>query len=290
MITITGATGQLGGGVIDNLIQKGCNTSNITALVRSEEKGQTLKDKGVAIKIGNYNDYNALVEAFKGTEKLLFISSSEMENRTQQHINVVNAAKEAGVKHIFYTSIQRQSDSPDSPINFVTNSHIATEKAIKESGMTYTMLRNNLYMDILPWILGEQVFETGVFYPAKEGKIAFTLRSDIAEAIANALLSDTHENKEYNISNLHSMSFSEVADHLSTIAGKPINYISPSVEDYKNALVGAGAPEMVVNMLAGFAIGIEKGELVTGQSDLPELLGREAASYKDFLNGLYAKK
>ena len=290
MITITGATGQLGSGVIENLIQKGLNTSNITALARSQEKAKALKDKGVNIKIGNYHDYPSLVEAFKGTTKLLLISSSEMENRAQQQIKAVNAAKEAGVQHILYTSIQRQSDSSDSPISFVLNSHIETEKAIKESGMKHTLLRNNLYMDTLPWILGEAVFETGVFYPAQEGKIGYTLRSDIAEATANILLGDNHENKEYNISNPHSLTFREIAEHLSTIAGKTINYISPSVEAYKSTLVGAGVPEMFVNMLAGFAVGIEKGELVSGETDLPDLLGREAVSYKEYLDSLYTQK
>lgn len=290
MIAITGATGQLGSGVIENLIQKGQNPSNIVAMARSEEKAQTQKDKGVNIKIGNYNNYNSLVEAFKGIDKLLLISSSELENRAQQQINAVSAAKEAGVKHILYTSIQRQSDSPDSPISFVTNSHIETEKAIKESGLNYTILRNNLYMDILPWVLGEKVFETGVFYPAQDGKTAYTLRSDIAEATANILLGDNHENKEYNISNTHSLSFQEVADQLSVISGKTIAYVSPTVEVYKSTLVGAGAPEMVANMLAGFAMGAVQGEFLAGNSDLPELLGREAVSYKDFISGLYAQK
>lgn len=289
MITITGVTGQLGTAVVDFLIEKGLNPSEISGLARSEEKAQVLKDKGVNIKIGNYNDYSSLVEAFKGTEKLLLISSSEMENRAQQQINAVNAAKEAGVEHILYTSIQRQSDSYDSPINFVTVSHIETEKAIKESGMNYTLLRNSLYMDILPWVLGEKVFETGVFYPAQDGKTAYTLRADIAEATANILLSDNHENKAYNISNPHSLSFQEVANHLSEIAGKAINYISPTVDVYKSTLVDAGAPEMVADMLAGFALGAVQGELVAGDSDLVQLLGREPVNYKTFLNTLYAQ-
>lgn len=290
MIAITGATGNLGSAVIEFLIQNGTAPSNIIALARSKEKAQGLAEKGVVIKIGDYNQYPTLVEAFKGASKLLLISSSDIENRIQQQQNAVNAAKEAGVQHILYTSIQRQSDSPASPINFVTHSHIATENAIKESGMNYTLLRNNLYMEILPWVLGEQVFETGVFYPAQEGRIAYTSRSDMAEATANILQGGEHENKEYNISNPHSLSFGEVAQHLSEISGKTINYISPSFETYKTTLVGAGVPEMAVNMLGGFALGAEKGELVAGNSDLPALLGRDAVTYKEFLNGLYAAK
>jgi NAD(P)H dehydrogenase (quinone) len=288
MIVITGATGQLGSGVIENLIQKGFNPSSITALVRSEEKGESLKAQGVRIAIGDYDNNTSLENAFKGADKLLLISSNDIENRTQQQIHVVNAAKKSGVKHILYTSIQRKTDSPDSPISFVLDSHMATEKAIQESGLSYTILRNNLYMDILPWILGENVFETGIFYPAQEGKVAFTLRADMAEATANLLMSSDYENKEYTISNPHSLSFSEVAEYLSDLGGKPVVYISPDVETYKNILTGAGVPQMAVDMLAGFAVGAAKGELVAGDSDLPKLLGRDAVSYKDYLNGVYA--
>lgn len=135
----------------------------------------------------------------------------------------MQAAKDSGVKYILYTSIDRVNDSPDSPINFVLNSHLETEKAIKESGLGYTILRNNLYMDMLPWVLGTNVFDTGIFYPAAEGKIAYTMKSDMAEAIANVIMNDSLENKEYIISNSFAMSFNDVAEYLSTIAGKKIN-------------------------------------------------------------------
>ncbi len=290
MIVITGATGQLGSGVIENLIQKGYDPSNIIALARSEEKAQSLKAKGVQINIGDYNDYSSLVEAFKEADKLLFISSNEMENRAEQQVSTVKAAAEAGVQHIFYTSIQRKSDMPDSPINFVTNSHIATEKAIYESGMNYTLLRNNLYMDILPWVLGENVAETGVFYPANDGQIAYALRSDMAEATANILMSENHENKEYNLSNSANFSFGMVADHLSDLFGKKVNYVNPNADVYKETMLNAGAAPMVVEMLAGFAQGAAQGEFEAGKSDLAKLLGRDAVTYKEFLNGMYATR
>lgn len=287
MITITGATGQLGTGIIEQLIAKGYHPSNITALARSKEKAQPLIAKGVNIKYGNYDDYASLVNAFKGSDKVLLISGNEMEKRVAQQINAVNAAREANVKHILYTSIQRKTDSDSSPINFVVDSHVATENAIKESGLSYTLLRNNLYMDMLPWVLGEKVLETGIFYPAKDGKIAYAVKSDIAEATANILIKDGFENKEYNISNSHSMSFQEVANHLSEISGKEVAYTSPDVASYKSILVNAGVPAFAADMLAGFAEGANAGELEAGNSDLPVLLGREPIGYKQFLNGLF---
>lgn len=290
MITITGATGQLGSAVVDFLIQKGVDPSNIAALARSEEKAQTLKAKGVHVNIGSYDAYDAMVSAFTGTDKLLFISGSDMEKREAQHLNVVRAAQEAGVKHVIYTSFQRQSEGPDSPLAFVLHAHLATEQALKASGMQYTILRNNLYMDMLPMILGENVFETGIFYPVQEGRVAFTLRSDLAEATANVLIGEHHENKEYNFSSAHSLTFFEVADYLSSVAGKPVNYISPSIDEYKGALTAAGVPEMAVGMMSFFAIAIAQDELVAGDTDLPRLLGREAVNFKDFLNGMYAQQ
>lgn len=290
MITITGATGQLGNSVINFLIQKGVSSSEITALARSVEKAEPLKAKGVNIKTGNYDDLASLVEAFKGTDKLLLISGNEMEKREQQHINVVNAAKEAGVKHIFYTSLQRKTDSADSPIGFVLSAHLNTEKIIQESGMSYTILRNNLYMDMLPWVLGQNVVEAGIFYPAKDGEVAYTMRDDMAEAAANVMMSDGHEGKEYNISNGHSLSFGEVAQHLSAVTGKEVKYISPDVAVYKDTLMNAGMPEVAVDMLAGFAMGASAGELVAGDTDLPGLLGREPVNYKTFLDAIYTQK
>lgn len=288
MITITGATGQLGTAIIEHLIGKGYHSSNITAFARSEEKAKPLIAKGVNVKYGNYDDYSSLVNAFKGSEKVLLISGNEMEKRVTQQINAVKAAKEAGVKHILYTSIQRKNDNDNSPIDFVVNSHVTTENAIKESGLSYTFLRNNLYMDMLPWVLGDKALETGIFYPAQDGKIAYALKSDIAEATAIILIKDRFENKEYNISNSHSMSFQEVANHLSEISGKEVAYISPDVATYKNTLVNAGVPAFAADMLAGFAEGAKAGELEAGNTDLPALLGREPVSYKQFLNGMFA--
>lgn len=288
MITITGATGQLGNATINFLINKGFNPSEINALVRSEEKAGDLKMKGVKLSIGNYNDYQSLVNAFKNTDKLLLISSSEIENRSQQQINAVNAAKEAGVKHILYTSLQRKTDSSDSPLKMVLDSHLATENAIKVSGMKYTLLRNNLYMEGLPWILGQNVLETGIFYPANEGKVAYATRTDMAEATANILMDDSLDKTEYNISNSNSVSFQEVADYLSFVSGKKVSYLSPDVATYKTTLVGAGVPAFAVDMLAGFAISAHEGELVAGETDLPKILKREPASYKDFLNAMFA--
>ncbi|OYQ46062.1 NmrA family NAD(P)-binding protein [Flavobacterium aurantiibacter] len=181
MILITGATGQFGKLTIDFLLQKGVQPSEILALVRTEAAGNSFQERGIGIRVADYNDKDSLLRAFQGVTKLLFVSSSDLANRLQQHKNVVEAAAEIGVGHVVYTSFQRKNNSETSPLWQVAESHLATENWIKASGLNYTILKNNLYLDFVPGFIGEKVLETGVIYvPAGTGKLSAVLRSDMA--------------------------------------------------------------------------------------------------------------
>lgn len=287
-IVITGAAGNFGKATIENLLNKGANPSSIVALVRDESKASNLKDKGVVVKIGDYDQYGSLVDAFQGAEKVFLISGTDLANRSKQHQNVVSAAKEAGAKHILYTSIERKFDDPNSPLGDLASSHFETEKAIKDSGLDYTIFRNNLYLEVIPMFVGEKVFETGIFLPAGEGKSAFASREDLAEAVANVLLSEGHENKEYAMNNTKNYSFGDVAETLSSISGKEVNYVSPSVEVYSDVLSKAGVPAVYIGMFVGFAEAIKQGQQEAPKTDLEELLGRKPTSLKDYLTQVYS--
>jgi NAD(P)H dehydrogenase (quinone) len=289
MILVTGATGQFGNASINFLLEKGINPSQISALVRNEKSADELKSKGVNIKIGDYDDYNSLVEAFTGIERLLFVSGNDILKRSAQHQNVVNAAKEAGVGHIIYTSFQRKNESETSPLWIVAQSHIQTEKWLKESGVNYTILKNNLYMDFLPGFIGEKVAETGLIYvPAQNGKVSAVLRSDMAEAAANILTTEGHIGKEYNFTNTNAISYQEIAETVSEAIDKPVNYVSPSVEEYTTTLGSFGVPAEIVGIFSSFAVAQAQGELDIESTDLESLLGRKPISTKDFLRNLYA--
>lgn len=287
MMLITGATGQYGSATIDFLLKKGIAANEIVALVRDKSKAESLIQKGIEIRVGDYNDYESLTKAFQGVEKLLLISSSDLANRSQQHENAVRAAKEAGVRHIVYTSFERKNETETSPIALVAQSHIHTEKKLKEIGMAYTILRNNLYMDFLPMFFGDTVLQTGIFLPAGEGKAAFTLRQDMAEATANILSSEGHINKEYTFSSPENLSLQDLADTLGQLTGKNIAYISPSAEIYAETLTKAGVPAEYVGVFAGFATAINQGELERYNSDLETLLGRKPTTAKEFLSQIY---
>ncbi len=291
MILVTGATGQFGISAIDFLLKKGISANTIVALVREEEKAAALINKGVKVRMGDYDDYASLVDAFTGVEKVLFISGSDIANRLSQHQNTINATKEAGVQHLIYTSFQRNNETETSPLWMVAQSHIQTEKWLKESGMKYTLLRNNLYMDFLPAFIGENVLETGgIYLPAGQGKVSAVLRSEMAEAAANILTTNGHEGKEYNFSNTEAVSYPEMAQWISEVSGKQINYTSPTAEDYAKTLQNFGVPAEIIGLFSSFAVAQAEGELASVSTDVENLLGRKPTSVKEFLSTMYAIK
>ncbi|MDQ2718773.1 MAG: SDR family oxidoreductase [Bacteroidota bacterium] len=290
MILITGATGNFGKATIDFLLKKGIAAGNISALVRDEAKAADLKAKGITLKLGDYDNYGSLVEAFKGVDKLLLVSGTDMLNRGKQHVNVVNAAKEAGVKHILYTSIERKNETETSPMAIITQPHLDSENAIKASGMKYTILKENLWLDVLPMFFGDKVLETGIFLPAGEAKSAFALRSDMAEATANILASEGHEDIEYTFANSENISMEEVAEILSDVSGKTVGYTNPNKDIYIVTITKAGVPKEYVGMFSFFAEAIKQGEFTCSKTDLENLLGRKPVKVKDFFKQAYASK
>ncbi len=289
MILVTGATGSFGMATIDFLLNKGVAATNIAALVRDEAKTSTLKEKGIELRMGDYDNETSLINAFKGVDKLLFVSGSDIINRSKQHENVVRAAKEAGVQHIVYTSFLGKNETTSSPLWIVAQSHLQTENWLKETGINFTILKNTLYMDFVPAFLGENVVETGVIYlPAGNGRVGAVLRAEMAEATANILMSDHHAGKTYHFTNTDSFSYQDVAASLSEITGKTINYISPSADEYTKTLTEYGVPADYIGLFAGFAVAQANEELDMVGSDLEHLLGRKPTSVKTFLNQVYS--
>jgi NAD(P)H dehydrogenase (quinone) len=291
-ILVTGATGPLGGAVVTSLLKK-ANAANISILARSEEKAVALKANGVNVLIGDYDNYASLVTAFKGIDKIYFVSGNDIPNRIPQHQNVINAAKEAGVKHVYYTSTQRKNETASSPIFFLEDAHFQTEKMLKASGLKYTILQHTLYADIIPVFAGEQLLNIGtLFFPAGEGKTTFALRTELAEAGANLLLdeSNQYENKSITLTGATGITWGEVATAISEITGQQIGYVSPAQEQYIHTLNNAGVPEIFVKMLSGFGEAMKEGEFDQIHPELEIILGRKPAPFTELLKSAYAKK
>ena len=289
IILVTGATGGLGGRAIDLLVEKS-ETAIIKALVRdaSGPKAQAIAAKGVELVVGTYDDEDSLTSAFQGVDTLYFVSASDVAKRVPQHKNVIAAAQKAGVKHIVYTSFIRRNETETSPLAMVAEAHLLTEKLLKEGGLTYTILKHNLYMDILPMFIGENVLETGSIYlPAGDGNVGAVLRDEMAEVGVAVLLGEGHENKVYNITGSEAVSFGEIATMIAEIMGKEITYVSPTLEEFTGALKQAGVPEAMVGMTAGFAAAIAEGEFDQTGNDFEYILGRKPTSLNTFLSQVY---
>jgi NAD(P)H dehydrogenase (quinone) len=273
MIAITGASGHLGKATLEFLLTK-TNPDSLVALVRNPDKVTDFAAKGVSVRAGDYDDPSTFVTSLTGVNTLLLISSNALgEQRVRQHTDVINAAKEAGVQHIFYTS----APNPSPNALFVPAiDHFLTEKALQESGLTYTIFRNNLYLDLLPMVVGDAAQSGKLYFPAGKGKTGFVLRADIAEALANALISDGHENKIYEIGSPITYSFTDIATALGQ-DGNKVDYIDIPGSAYE-AELAKHLPAPAVKIYAGMAAGIKNDDFNMPDTALETLLGRRPVS------------
>jgi NAD(P)H dehydrogenase (quinone) len=286
-ILVTGATGSLGKAVVAELL-KNTAAANIAVLVRDPAKAADLSSAGVTVLPGDYNDYASLEAAFKGIDKLYFVSGNDVAGRIPQHENVVKAAIAAKVGHVFYSSFDRKTEDGSSAIAFVAAAHLHTEELLKASGIPYTILKHSVYTDMLPMFMGEKVLETGIYLPAGKGKVAFATREDMGIAGAKLLLGTGHENKSYVLADEVSYSFDEVAAVLSELSGKTITYTTPTVAEYTAKMATAGVPAEYGQMFAAFAQAIDQGEFDFPDTTLEQILGRKPVSLKGYLKTAFS--
>lgn len=279
MILITGATGKLGGKVIETLLSKNVPANQIAALVRDENKAAGLKEQGINICIGDYDDKTSLNEAMKGIEKVLLVSGLDISKVVQQHQNVVDAAKRAGVKCLAYTSNCLRDR--DTLANKIMMTHFETEDYIMNSGLNYIIFRNVLYMESMAlFLLGKDFMENGIRLPAGDGRVSYALRSDEAEAMGNVLADDDCSNRIYQFTNNQTYSFYDVADAISELSGKQISYTPVEMETHKNRLKEQGMSEHMLEVMAPFLTDIKNGQGSTVTTDLESALGRKPTDLK----------
>jgi len=265
-IGVTGATGQLGRLVIEGLKQK-VATETIVALVRNPAKAA---DLGVETRAFDYTQAEALVASLQGVDKLLLISGNEIGQRLPQHKAVIAAAKQAGVKQIVYTSLLHADSSPLS----LTVEHLGTEVALKESGLTYTILRNGWYTENYTGSAKGAINAGAFIGNAGDGKIASAARADYAEAAVAILLGEGHENKTYELAGDEVYTLTELAAEISKQTGKIVPYNNLTEAQYIDILKSFGLPEGLAKMLADSDTGASKGGLFDDSHVLSALIGR----------------
>ena len=273
MIAITGASGQLGRLVIDELLTT-TPASEIIALVRNPESISDLAERGVTVRQADYNEPGTLIEALKGIKKLLLISSSEVGQRAQQHQNVINAAKENGIELIAYTSILHADTSPLG----LAEEHRATEAMLSESGIPFALLRNGWYSE--NYTAGiPAALQLGTLYGcAGDGLIASAARTDYAAAAAKVITLDNQGGKTYELSGDKAYTLAELAAEISQQTGKEIGYVNLPEADYASALEQAGLPAPLAHMLADSDTGASQEGLYDNSQTLSGLIGRSTTT------------
>lgn len=285
MILVTGATGQLGRAVLHTLLAKSI-PHDLAALVRDPAKAADLQAQGISIRVGNYADPASLKQAMQGVTKVLLISGGGEDDALQQHYNVVDAARQAGVQCLAYTG--RALKDPATLTNELMKRHFQTEDYIKASGLPHVFFRNVLYLDALPQFLGPQVLTTGIHLPAGSGKVAYALRSEMGEAIANVLLTSICDNRVYSFTGSEAYSFHDVATALTTLSGKPVDYTPLETNDFESQLLARGVPAFRIPLIVGFMTDIRNGQEEAVSTDLEQALGRKPKALQAGLKELFS--
>lgn len=269
MIVVTGATGQLGQLVIQALLKKTA-AANIVAAVRNVEKAKDLAAMGVQVRYADYRQPASWDAALQGAEKVLLISSNEIGQRAPQHRSVIDAAQRANVKLLAYTSVLHA----DTSVLGLAEEHRETEVAIRASGVPFVLLRNGWYTENYAAGIPTALHLGAVYGCAGDGRIASATRADYAEAAAVVLTTDNQAGKIYELAGDSAYTLSEFAAEISRQSGKTIGYVNLPEAEYKNALLGAGLPTFLAELLANSDTGVAQGALFDENHQLSQLIGR----------------
>ncbi|QQQ78316.1 SDR family oxidoreductase [Saccharothrix sp. 6-C] len=272
-IAVTGATGNLGGRVARRLADAGRSQS---LLVRDPARAPRLA--GVTVAAAEFADHDAVRRALDGIPTVLMVSAAESTDRVDRHRAFVDAAAAAGVAHLVYISFA--GAAPDATFTLARD-HWATERHIEASGLGFTFLRDNLYADFLPAMVGDDDVLRG---PAGNGRVAAVAQDDIADA-ATAVLTDPgpHAGRTYELTGPAALTLGEVADVLSAATGRTITYHPETVEEAYRSRAGYGAPDWQLDAWVSTYTAIAAGELAEVTDAVPALTGHPATSLADLL-------
>ncbi|TIM07253.1 SDR family oxidoreductase [Mesorhizobium sp.] len=283
-LLVTGASGQLGRGVVNHLLDTlKVPPARIIAATRNPENLAELAARGVIIRQADFDDTASLVEAFKGADRILIVSTGELDlggKRLKQHENAVAAARQAGVSHLLYTSMP--NPEPGSPVLFAGD-HYGTEQAIKASGVAYTIFRNGWYQENLFMSLPHAIASGHWYTSAADGRIAHGARDDMAAAIAAGLASGATESTTYTLTGPQAHTVAEIAALVTDVTGKPIEVVQLSDEALTEGLKAAGVPEGFAPIVTSFDTNTRSGRIGMVTDAIETLSGRKPQSLKQFL-------
>lgn len=272
MLIVTGATGQLGRLVIDELL-KTVPAGQIVAAVRNPEKAADLAARGVQVRHADYDQPETLVPALQGASRLLLISASEVGRRVPQHRAVIGAAVQAKVPLVVYTSILHAETSP-LPL---AAEHKETEALLRASGLPHVLLRNGWYTENYTASVPVALQHGAYLGSAGEGRIASAARADYAAAAARVLTAEGLAGGVYELAGDNAWTLADLAAEIARQSGKTVAYRNLPEAEYRAVLLQAGLPDWLATLLAESDTGASRGGLFDDSRQLSALIGRATA-------------
>jgi NAD(P)H dehydrogenase (quinone) len=269
-LVITGATGHLGRLVVESLLARGTAASDIVATGRDVGKLDDLAAEGVAVAELDYTKPETVSAVVKPGDTLLLVSSSAVGERVGQHVNVITAAKEAGVARIVYTSAPAATTSA----LVLAPEHKATEEALVASGVPFTILRNGWYTENYAGEVEKGRENGAIVASVGDGRVASASRVDYAEAAAVVLTGDGYEGKVFELSGDVAWNFDELAAAIASIVGKEVVYTRLTPDEHAAMLASFGLDEGTVGFVVALDGNIRDGLLGVTSGDLGRLIGR----------------
>lgn len=265
-IAVTGATGHLGRLALAALKQRAPHAA-LVALVRDPARAADLE---VEVRLADYNRPETLAPALNGVDVLVLISSNDMQDRAGQHRRVIDAARAAGVGRIVYTSILKGDASP----MLLAADHVATEAALRASGVAFTLLRNGWYTENYLGALAAALEHGAMIGASGDGRVSSAARADLAEALAVVASAAGHEGKTYELAGDAAHTTAEIAAEVSRQSGKAVVFVNLPQADYAKALEGFGLPAGFAAILADADARAGEGALFDDSRTLSRLIGR----------------
>jgi NAD(P)H dehydrogenase (quinone) len=273
---VTGATGHLGHRVVLELLHRGVPATDVVAVVRAPARAADLAERGVQVREGDYARPETLPSALAGVGRLLLVSGSEPGNRVAEHTAVIEAARDAGVRRVVYTSILHADDTT----NPIAPEHQGTERALRGAGVPFTLLRNGWYTENYTDRLAEYLDRGEIVSATGGGRVSAAPREDYALAAAAALLDDATGDAVHELGGA-AFDFDELAATITEVTGTRVVHRDLPVADHVAGLRRAGLDEGTAGFVAAMDASIAAGDLETDSDDLATLLGRPATSLAD---------
>ncbi len=279
MIIITGANGQLGRAIVENLLER-VPAEQIGVSVQDTEKAQDLEKRGVRVRRGNFDDAASLAHAFDGASQVLIVSASRTgELAVRLNRTAVDAAKAAGAQRILYTS--HMGANPASPFPPMPT-HAAIEVSLRESGVAFTALRNGYYASSVPFMLGNAL-QTGELIAPEDGPVAWTTHADLARAAAITLTKGGLDGITPALTGSEAHDLIGIAEIVSELMDRPIRRIVVSDDEFRSSLFARGTPKPVADMLLGMYQASRQGDFARVDPTLARLINQPPIPLRDFL-------